>query len=53
LKSRKISALGDDGEQRVHDIYPPATYDQLVALKNQYDLTNLFGLNQNIKPTAS
>ncbi|MBW4623087.1 MAG: FAD-binding oxidoreductase [Cyanosarcina radialis HA8281-LM2] len=44
--------VADEGEQRVRDIYPPATYDRLVALKNHYDPTNLFGLNQNIKPTV-
>jgi FAD/FMN-containing dehydrogenase len=27
-------------------------YDRLVALKNQFDPTNLFRMNQNIKPTA-
>ena len=27
-------------------------YDRLVALKNKYDPTNLFRLNQNIKPTV-
>lgn len=43
----------DEVVQRMHDVYPPATYDRLVALKNQYDPTNLFGLNQNIKPTVS
>jgi FAD/FMN-containing dehydrogenase len=30
-----------------------AAYARLVALKNQYDPTNLFRLNQNIKPTVS
>jgi FAD/FMN-containing dehydrogenase len=27
-------------------------YDRLVALKNKYDPTNLFRMNQNIKPTG-
>jgi Berberine and berberine like len=27
-------------------------YEQLVGLKNKYDPTNLFLLNQNIKPTV-
>ena len=43
--------LMDEGEQRVHQAYPPATYARLVALKNRYDPTNLFHLNQNIIPT--
>ena len=27
-------------------------YERLVALKNKYDPTNLFRMNQNIKPTV-
>jgi FAD/FMN-containing dehydrogenase len=27
-------------------------YDRLVALKNKYDPANLFGVNQNIRPTV-
>jgi FAD/FMN-containing dehydrogenase len=46
-----VNFLADEGEERVHDAYPPATYARLVALKNRYDPTNLFHLNQNIKPT--
>ena len=43
--------LGDEGEERVRDAYGE-NYARLVALKNKYDPTNFFRLNQNIKPTA-
>ena len=46
-----VNFLGDEGEQRVREAYSPATYARLVALKNRYDPTNLFHLNQNIQPT--
>jgi len=29
-----------------------ANYERFVAVTNEYDPTNLFRLNQNIKPTA-
>ncbi len=32
--------------------YPPETYARLIQLKNRYDPTNLFPLNQNIAPTV-
>lgn len=41
--------LGEEGEQLVKDAYG-AHYNRLVALKTRYDPTNLFRLNQNIKP---
>lgn len=43
--------LGEEGEQLVRDVYG-AHYNRLVALKTQYDPTNLFRLNQNIKPAS-
>lgn len=41
----------DEGESRVRAAYG-ANYEKLVALKNKYDPTNFFCMNQNIKPTV-
>ncbi|GCE10098.1 BBE domain-containing protein [Dictyobacter aurantiacus] len=40
----------EKGEPGVHEVYPPATYARLLALKRQYDPTNLFHFNLNIVP---
>lgn len=43
---------GEDGQARVRATYGDAKYQRLVALKNKYDPSNFFRLNQNIKPTT-
>jgi FAD/FMN-containing dehydrogenase len=46
-----INFLSAEGDERVRAAYG-ANYDRLVALKDEYDPTNLFRLNQNIRPSA-
>ncbi|HEY0444652.1 MAG TPA: FAD-binding oxidoreductase [Candidatus Limnocylindrales bacterium] len=45
--------VADEGEGRVRDAYPEATYARLAEIKRRYDPTNLFHLNQNIRPAVS
>lgn len=40
----------DEGEARVKAAYGD-NYERLVSIKNKYDPTNLFSVNQNISPT--
>jgi FAD/FMN-containing dehydrogenase len=46
-----FSGFGEEGEQQVRATYG-ANYERLVTLKNKYDPTNVFRMNQNIKPTV-
>jgi FAD/FMN-containing dehydrogenase len=47
-----VNFLGDEGESRIHDAYPGATWDRLREIKGRYDPANLFRLNQNIPPAT-
>jgi len=44
--------VADEGEARVHEAYPELTYRRLAQVKRAFDPTNLFRLNQNIRPAA-
>ncbi len=42
--------LEAEGEERVRAAYPGGTYERLAQIKGRYDPSNLFRLNQNIRP---
>ena len=46
-----VNFAGDSDPSMAPASYGPETYRRLVELKNKYDPTNLFRLNQNILPT--
>jgi FAD/FMN-containing dehydrogenase len=47
-----VNFTGETNPAVVRASYPADTYRRLVDLKNEYDPTNLFRLNQNIAPTV-
>ena len=47
-----VNFLGDDGPARIHQAYPGATWERLVAVKRRWDPTNLFRHNHNIPPSG-
>jgi FAD/FMN-containing dehydrogenase len=44
-----VNNLGEEGEDRVQAAFGE-NYSRLVALKNTYDPTNFFRMNQNVRP---
>ncbi|MFD2512392.1 FAD-binding oxidoreductase [Pontibacter locisalis] len=46
-----INFLMDEGDERIRATYRE-NYDRLAEIKQKYDPTNLFRINQNIKPVA-
>ena len=47
-----VNFLGEEGDDMVKAAYGADTYRRLTDLKQKYDPTNFFHLNQNIKPGA-
>jgi FAD/FMN-containing dehydrogenase len=47
-----LNYTSDEGDDRVRSTYGPEKYARLVALKDKYDPSNMFALNQNIRPSG-
>jgi FAD/FMN-containing dehydrogenase len=46
-----VNALSEGDGNKLEAVYGPELYRRLVALKDRYDPTNFFRVNQNIRPT--
>jgi len=46
-----VNFMMEEGEDRVKATYG-SNYERLAAIKQKYDPTNLFRVNQNIKPAG-
>jgi hypothetical protein len=47
-----VNVLSNEGEERVKAAYDATTCEWPATLKQQYDPTNFFRLNQSITPTS-
>lgn len=47
-----LGFLMEDGQERIGEVYPPATLERLRQVKRRYDPTNVFHHNLNIEPAA-
>ncbi|MCC5481196.1 BBE domain-containing protein [Streptomyces barringtoniae] len=51
--SMYVNFTGDAAEDKVRASYPEAVHERLVRGKDTYDPTNLFRLNQNVRPSTA
>ncbi|MER6571646.1 BBE domain-containing protein [Streptomyces sp. NPDC001093] len=51
--SMYVNFTGAAAEDKVRASYPEAVHERLVRVKDTYDPTNLFRLNQNIRPSTA
>jgi len=47
-----VGFLADEGQTRVQQAYPEATWRRLAEVKRRYDPDNLFRRNHNVPPAA-
>jgi FAD/FMN-containing dehydrogenase len=45
-----VNFMGEEGQDRVRAAYGEEKYKKLAELKKKYDPSNVFHMNQNIKP---
>ena len=48
-----VNHLTEEGDARVREAYGEETWQRLTAVKDAYDPTNLFRMNQNIPPSGT